>query len=113
MTTIRGTSAGFLAERLKAHGVRYAFGIPSGQILPVVEAFEQHGIRFVLVSHEMTAGFMADVMGRLTGVPGVPPASATPCSIAPLASSSRDRCPRPSSAGGSRCTSIIPPSLPR
>ena len=71
MTTIRGTSAGLLAERLKAHGVRYAFGIPSGQILPVVEAFEQHGVRFVLVSHEMTAGFMADVMGRLTGVPGV------------------------------------------
>jgi acetolactate synthase-1/2/3 large subunit len=71
MTTVRGTSAGLLAERLKAHGVRYAFGIPSGQILPIVEAFEHHGIRFVLVSHEMTAGFMADVMGRLTGVPGV------------------------------------------
>ena len=71
MGNLRETSAGVLAERLWAHGVRYVFGIPSGQILPIVEAIERRGIRFVLVSHEMTAGFMADVMGRLTGVPGV------------------------------------------
>jgi acetolactate synthase-1/2/3 large subunit len=71
MSTIRGTNASLVAERLHAHGVRYAFGIPSGQILPVVEACERRGIRFILVSHEMTAGFMADVMGRLTGIPGV------------------------------------------
>lgn len=65
------TNADLLARRLKAHGVRYVFGIPSGQILPVVEAAERCGIRFVLVSHEMSAAFMADVVGRLTGVPGV------------------------------------------
>jgi acetolactate synthase-1/2/3 large subunit len=71
MTDIRHTNAGLLAERLKAHGVRYVFGIPSGQILPAVEALEGCGIRFVLVSHEMSAAFMADVVGRLTGTPGV------------------------------------------
>src|SRR5512137_1466413 len=71
MTDIRRTTVGVLAKRLRAYGVRYAFGIPSGQVLPAIEAFEAHGIRFVLVSHEMTAAFMADVMGRLTGVPGV------------------------------------------
>jgi len=68
---IRRTNAGLLARRLRAMGVRYAFGIPSGQILAAIEAMESCGIRFVLVSHEMTAAFMADVVGRLTGVPGV------------------------------------------
>ena len=71
MGDIRRTNAGVLAKRLRAFGIRYAFGIPSGQILAVIEAFESCGIRFVLVSHEMTAAFMADVVGRLTGVPGV------------------------------------------
>jgi acetolactate synthase I/II/III large subunit len=71
MSDIGGTNVGVLARRLRAYGVRYAFGIPSGQVLAAIEAFEAHGIRFVLVSHEMTAAFMADVMGRLTGVPGV------------------------------------------
>ena len=71
MADMRKTNAGILAARLRAHGVRYAFGIPSGQVLAAIEAFEQRGIRYVLVSHEMTAAFMADVMGRLTGIPGV------------------------------------------
>jgi acetolactate synthase-1/2/3 large subunit len=71
MADIRTTNADLLARRLRAHGVRHIFGIPSGQILPVVEAAEAHGIRFNLVSHEMSAAFMADVMGRLTGIPGV------------------------------------------
>jgi acetolactate synthase-1/2/3 large subunit len=71
MADIRTTNAGVLARRLRAHGVRTIFGIPSGQILPAVEAAEQQGIRFILVSHEMSAAFMADVVGRLTGVPGV------------------------------------------
>jgi acetolactate synthase I/II/III large subunit len=71
MGDIRQTNAGVLAKRLRALGVRYAFGIPSGQILAMIEAFEACGVRFILVSHEMTAAFMADVVGRLTGVPGV------------------------------------------
>jgi acetolactate synthase I/II/III large subunit len=71
MATHPTTNAELLAARLAARGVRYAFGIPSGQILPMVDGFERQGIRFVLVSHEMSAAFMADVMGRLTGVPGV------------------------------------------
>jgi len=78
MSTIQRTNAALAVERLRAHGVRYAFGIPSGQLLPLVEACERGGIRFVLVSHEMTAGFMADVMGRLTGVPGVAVATLGP-----------------------------------
>jgi len=71
MQDMRKTNAGTLAARLKSHGVRYAFGIPSGQVLALIEAFTQSGIRYVLVSHEMAAAFMADVTGRLTGIPGV------------------------------------------
>lgn len=71
MGDIRQTNAGVVAKRLRALGARYAFGIPSGQILAMIEAFEACGGRFILVSHEMTAAFMADVVGRLTGVPGV------------------------------------------
>jgi acetolactate synthase-1/2/3 large subunit len=71
MKGIERANVGVMARRLRAHGVRYVFGIPSGQVLAAIEAFEGVGIRFVLVSHEMTAAFMADVMGRLTGVPGV------------------------------------------
>ena len=71
MGDIRQTNAGVIAKRLRTMGVRYAFGIPSGQILALIEACEACGVRFILVSHEMTAAFMADVVGRLTGVPGV------------------------------------------
>ena len=75
---MRTSNAGVLAARLKAHGVRYAFGIPSGQVLTAIEALEQHGIRFILVSHEMTAAFMAQTVGRLTGVPGLALATVGP-----------------------------------
>ena len=67
---IRRTNAAVLAKHLRALGVRYAFGIPSGQILAVIEAFEACGIRFVLVSHEMIVAF-TDMAGRLTVVPEV------------------------------------------
>src|SRR5215212_4329206 len=36
------------------------------------------GIEFVLTSHEGAAGFMADVTGRVTGVPGVAVATVGP-----------------------------------
>lgn len=65
------TNADLIARTLRQAGVRYCFGIPSGQVLPLIEAMRKAAIEYVLVSHEGAAGFMADVMGRLTGVPGV------------------------------------------
>lgn len=56
---------------LKTAGVRYAFGVPSGPTLPIMEALRQSSLEYILVAHEATAGFMADVTGRLTGTPGV------------------------------------------
>jgi acetolactate synthase-1/2/3 large subunit len=65
------TNAQRIASLLQDTGVRYVFGIPSAQVLALIEALHQTSIEYVLVSHEMAAGFMADVCGRLTGKPGV------------------------------------------
>ncbi|MFQ5895689.1 MAG: thiamine pyrophosphate-binding protein [Nitrospinota bacterium] len=65
------TNADLLVAMLREAGVRYAFGIPSGQVLRLIEAMRTGGIEYVLVAHEATAGFMAGVVGRLTGTPGV------------------------------------------
>ena len=57
---------------LRDLGVRHIFGVPSGGWVDYMEAIRTtDGIDFVLASHEAGAGFMADVCGRLTGVPGV------------------------------------------
>ncbi len=48
----------------------HGFGIPSGNVLPLLEAMRVGGLPFVLTAHEGSAAFAADVMGRLTGVPG-------------------------------------------
>ncbi|OHD25007.1 MAG: acetolactate synthase [Spirochaetes bacterium GWB1_59_5] len=67
MTTV----AEHLIRRFKERGIRFVFGVPSGSWLYYMEAMRKEGVRFVLVSNEASAGFMADVCSRLTGVPGV------------------------------------------
>ena len=65
------TVAQFLATELHRRGVRYVFGIPGGPSIPYMDEFKKAGIEFILTSSETAAGVMADVTGRLTGVPGV------------------------------------------
>ena len=65
------TVAEQLVKSLHEQGVRYVFGIPGGPSIPYMEAMRNTGMEFVLVSNEQSAGMMADVCGRLTGVPGV------------------------------------------
>ncbi len=66
------TVAQIFAHTLREVGVRYVFGVPSGNMIDYVEALrKEDGIDFILVEHEATAAFMADVCGRLTGIPGV------------------------------------------
>jgi acetolactate synthase-1/2/3 large subunit len=68
MTTV----ARQFAQTLKEIGVRYVFGVPSGNMIDYIEALrEEEDIDFVLTGHETTAAFMAGVTGRLSGVPGV------------------------------------------
>jgi acetolactate synthase I/II/III large subunit len=64
-------NADLIVATLKAAGIARGFGIPSGNVLPLMEAMRKGGIDFVLTAHEGSAGFAADVTARLTGVPGL------------------------------------------
>ncbi|MCX6327424.1 MAG: thiamine pyrophosphate-binding protein [Bacteroidia bacterium] len=65
------TIAEYIANQLFNQGVRYVFGIPGGPSIPYLEAFRATGIEFILTSNEASAGIMAGVTARLTGIPGV------------------------------------------
>ena len=64
-------NADLIVATLKAAGIDRGFGIPSGNVLPLMEAMRKGGVEFVLTAHEGSAGFAADVTGRITGVPGI------------------------------------------
>jgi len=63
--------ADYIADQLFKEGIRYVFGIPGGPSIPYMEAFRKAGIEFILTSNESSAGIMAEVTARLTGIPGV------------------------------------------
>jgi acetolactate synthase-1/2/3 large subunit len=65
------TNADLIVRTLREAGVTHGFGIPSGNVLPLMEAMRTGGLPFVLTAHEGSSGFAADVMGRLTGAPGL------------------------------------------
>ncbi|MFV0592962.1 MAG: thiamine pyrophosphate-binding protein [Draconibacterium sp.] len=66
------TVAQQFAHTLREIGVRYVFGVPSGNMIDYIEALrKEEGIDFILVAHEATAAIMADVCGRISGIPGV------------------------------------------
>lgn len=60
-----------IVQILKQAGVRHGFGIPSGNVLPFIEAMRKGGMEFVLTAHEGSAAFSADVSGRVSGAPGL------------------------------------------
>ncbi|MEO0938118.1 MAG: thiamine pyrophosphate-binding protein [Pseudomonadota bacterium] len=64
-------AADAIAQRLYAAGCRFAFGMPGGEVLTILDALEAVGIRFVLCKHENAAGFMAEGAWHRTGAPGV------------------------------------------
>ena len=63
--------AAAIAKTLHDGKVRYVFGHPGGEVVDLIDALENAGIRFVLTGHEAAAAFMASTVGRLTGTPGV------------------------------------------
>jgi acetolactate synthase I/II/III large subunit len=67
MTTV----AEVVADHLHAAGVRFAFGMPGGETVEVLDALRRRGIRFELVHDEASAVFMADAVARITGKPAV------------------------------------------
>ena len=64
-------NAELIARTLRAAGTRHGFGIPSGNVLPLMEAMRTEDLPFVLTAHEGSASFAADVTGRVTGTPGL------------------------------------------
>ncbi|HLJ51112.1 MAG TPA: thiamine pyrophosphate-dependent enzyme [Bryobacteraceae bacterium] len=60
-----------MAQALAERGVEYVFGLPGGEILAFVDACRRAGMRFLLTGHEASAAWMAQVVGQITGVPGV------------------------------------------
>ncbi len=65
------TNAEAIARALAAEGVEYAFGLPGGEVVVLIDALRRVGIKFLLVGHEASAAFMADVTGQITGRAGV------------------------------------------
>ena len=61
----------FIADSLRAAGVRYAFTVPGESFLGLLDAFEGAGIRVIATRHEGGAAFMAEAHGQLTGRPAV------------------------------------------
>ncbi len=68
---VPATNADVIAAALKAEGIEYAFGLPGGEVVVLIDALRRAGIRFLLVGHEASAAFMADVTGQITGRAGV------------------------------------------
>jgi len=60
-----------IAHAFEEAGVRWVFGVPSGPVLPLIEALRRSSVQFVLTASETSAGFMASAVGYLTGIPGV------------------------------------------
>ncbi len=65
--TVADAIAAFLAQQ----GVRRVYGVTGGEILPLLDALQRHGVEFTLTHHEAAAAYMADTEGQLTGRPGV------------------------------------------
>ncbi len=61
----------YIAQFLAENGVKHVYGIPGGPSIRLIDDLEKEGVRFILTSDESSAGVMAAVTGRLTGIPGV------------------------------------------
>lgn len=64
-------AAELFVKCLENEGVEYIFGIPGEENLDLMDALLESSIKFITTRHEQGAAFMADVYGRLTGLPGV------------------------------------------
>ncbi|UNV90745.1 MULTISPECIES: thiamine pyrophosphate-binding protein [unclassified Comamonas] len=65
------TVAQVIGKRLHEAGCHHAFGIPGGEVLSVMKGLDDAGVKFTLVKHENSGGFMAEGVFHRTGAPGV------------------------------------------
>jgi acetolactate synthase I/II/III large subunit len=68
----RMTGARAVVEQLKREGVRHAFTVPGESFLSVLDALhDEPAIALIATRHEEGAAFMAEAVGKLTGVPAL------------------------------------------
>ena len=95
MTRMLGSDA--ILRALEHEGVRVAFGIPCGAILPTYDAFSRGtSVRHVLARHEQGAGHMAQGYARASGEVGVAIATSGPGAtnlVTPIADAWMDSTP--------------------
>ncbi len=61
-----------LADQLRIHGARFAFGVPGESYLAVLDALNDvPEVRYIICRQEGGAAMMADAYGKLTGEPGI------------------------------------------
>lgn len=65
------TVAELLIKCLEKEGVKYIFGVPGEENIAFMDALHDSDIDFIVTRHETGAAFMAGMVGRLTGRPGV------------------------------------------
>jgi acetolactate synthase I/II/III large subunit len=75
------TVAKLLVKCLENEGVKYVFGIPGEENIHFIDALSSSSIRYILVHHEQSASFMAEMYGRVTGKAGVCSATLGPGAI--------------------------------
>ena len=90
------SAADLVAGRLAKAGCRFAFGIPGGEVLVIIDALERAGIRVVLVRHENCAGFMGEGVHHRDLAPAILVATIGPGianAVNVIANSFQDRVP--------------------
>lgn len=69
----------YIADFLHAKGVPFIFEMIGGMITHIIDSVHQKGcIRIVSMHHEQAAGFAAEAVGRMSGIPGVALATSGP-----------------------------------
>lgn len=70
-TKMQFNGAQIIVKMLERHGITRVSGIPGGASLPIYDALQESSIEHILTRHEQGAGFVAQGMARVTGLPGI------------------------------------------
>ena len=64
-------AAELFVKCLEKQEVEYIFGVPGEENIDLVDSLNKSSIKFIVCRHETGAAFIAGMMGKLTGKPGV------------------------------------------
>lgn len=64
-------AAELFVKCLEMQGVEYIFGVPGEENIDLIDSINKSSIQFIVCRHETGAAFIAGILGKLTGKPGV------------------------------------------